>query len=1449
MVGWTVNRRARLRWKDTVRKVATFWLAGVMLCPSGRLLAQDAVVATDGSEHVPYSQDYRGALLLNSAGTQLRVDHSEGPAVGRLESITGLEVFHAVPLDGSRLFYDLRLLVNNNGRVGGNIGLGYREYFEDWDRLLGASVWYDGSDFNRSDFHQVGVSLETFGRHLDGRINVYIPLGDTEKPFAYTAPRARFVEHLLLLDRTRFEEVAMTGFDAEVGTPLPCELGERYNVRAYAGLYHFAGDHLPDILGVSGRLEARVKPDLALRVAITNDDLFNTHVVFGGTYYLPGGRAINNVAPTQSVYDRMEDQVYRTYHPIVAVARTQETQIAADPVTGQPLQIVHVNSEAAPGGDGTRERPFNTLAGAQGGATTGSIIFAHADSVFDGEQIQLSARQQFLGEANGIDHFVMTQQFGAVLLPRATSGTLRPEITNGPGFAIALADDVVVSGIEITNTSGPALFGSNVGGNVRIDRNVIEAGGDIGVNLVNSTARFDFLDNTVRSNGLGDAFAVAGGAPTIRFDGDILNLNGGRMISVLNTTGGALTFDGTLADSSGLGILIDGAQGDVTIAGAQIESSNGTGIDVRNSSGNITFHNTGIDDTNGDGVSLTSNSGAIHFADLNLVRSGAGRGIFASNNTGTLRFSGSNQVDVTGGSGLDITNSTLDAAFETITVANSTGNGITLNNVSGTFTVTDELTLSSINNVGIRVLGGDVDVMLDSVSLSGAASGIVLSDTLGRFAVGDAAAGTGGGSFSNVALSAVQLTNVAEVALHNLAINGTPGNDAIEINHSAATDSLVTLTQLNVAGAVHEAVDVNAFGPGTLRVNIFDSTLKAHQDALHATTTGAAASLELALANVTFESRDRAGARIDGTGGGSLVMTDFSGLRVNGTPTGNGGLLVESAVFDADPDTAGFQAVAGGNTRIGTVGSRVMGDGLALDQVAGELAFGELNVFNRDGTGVFIRGQVPLGFTFGNTGGEVDTVNGTALDIDPVTLSSTFASVTANNASGHGIVLQDVRGSLTVTGATTISGAVGSGIRVADVTDPNTMLSFGTVSIMNGNTYGIEFDNFAGAAQFGTTTLEAPSVGPDGGVIVMNSSGDVVFAELMTTDGGVNLLNSSGSFTVLGGAIATSLGRAVDIVLGSVDATFTDTAISANSGASAVNVFLVGGGSLTIDGASTVAATNLAPGMYGVWIDGTGSVFHTQISEIGVNGGGTAFGLGITNLAAGSTATFGSVTADNVVAGVQLHNTAGDFTFDSVWIDGGVNGFVSQDVTGRVSIGSNGLTVGDGGRIRNVTGDAIRVRDTAGASFQHMHLSAGNNALDVAATNSADAAVRFSRNIVISAGAEGLNLNSLGTGNLSATIAENGILSTGAGLNAVLMNPLGGLALNVHDNTALNSYDLNAGAGVIQLGGPLAKQGQTFTNDDGGVLEDNANTTGGNPPTVNASGDIEIVDPATIPLP
>ena len=255
------------------------------------------------------------------------------------------------------------------------------------------------------------------GQYLDFRANAYIPIGTDRHQFAEGVGNPQFAGFNILLDRTKLSEVALRGFDTEIGTPIPpfC----RWDARAFIGYYHYSNTGLEAVNGIRGRIEANLCDAVTLHLSVQNDAVFDTTVYGGVALHFGAGRHTRS-GVGRGVIDRMGDRIVRDPNIVVNNQTDVTRETALDPQTGTLILIRHANSAAAAGGDGTVERPFKTLADLQKGSVTKDILFLHADSKFSNQSLTLKNNQRLLGE--GTDHLFTSTQ-GTFLLPRATPGT------------------------------------------------------------------------------------------------------------------------------------------------------------------------------------------------------------------------------------------------------------------------------------------------------------------------------------------------------------------------------------------------------------------------------------------------------------------------------------------------------------------------------------------------------------------------------------------------------------------------------------------------------------------------------------------------------------------------------------------------------------------------------------------------------------------------------------------------------------------------------------------------------------------------------------------------------------------------------------------------------------------------------------------------------------------
>ncbi|MEO5758384.1 MAG: hypothetical protein ABIQ51_16160 [Mesorhizobium sp.] len=337
---------------------------------------------------------------------------------------------------------------------------------------------------------------------------------------------------------------------------------------------------------------------------------------------------------------------------------------------------------------------------------------------------------------------VNTVSFGTVNLGTGTpmAGTA-VSINNG-----GTASTISFANLAIATNSANTAFTATNGGTVNVTTGSISAVGGQAINL-NGVAAGIALTSTSSSGGTnnvkltgvtgtvnlgggalnsatGTAFDVSGGSATVTFSGLISQANAQRLIAVANTTGGSVNFTTATANglnaTSGTGILIDGAAGNVTVNNAKLAGTRGIeilGDATNNASGIFTFNNVAIQTGSGaanhafivDGdqgtpanndvtaiiilnnVDITNPGGnvasiqglgiggSVNFDSASTItRNDGGLGIVANSNAGgTINFGGSVKTLTTGG------NTAVNLTNNTGTAINFTGGGLVITTTSG----------------------------------------------------------------------------------------------------------------------------------------------------------------------------------------------------------------------------------------------------------------------------------------------------------------------------------------------------------------------------------------------------------------------------------------------------------------------------------------------------------------------------------------------------------------------------------------------------------------------------------------------------------------------------------------------------------------------------------------------------------------------------------------------
>lgn len=1023
-------------------------------------------------------------------------------------SIFPVEVFPFFLMDRQLYFADLRAFPTVDGTFGGNVGLGYRLYNPSLDRVFGISGWYDADGTRNPYLQQLGLSLETYGKWWDFRTNLYLPIGQTYEETSYSplSNSSRFVGNNVVYDELEGYLAAMWGVDLEVGVPIPGKFFEDHNVRVYGGFYYFGDNQGDHITGGSARIQANLYQGVDGSIQITNDNFFETRAFFSLSWTFGPLHRSEVSDPSQQA--RLGEHVTRNY-TVLAPTRTEidPNIVAIDPGTGAPYTFAHVNSAAAPGGNGTINAPFQTITAAL--ATDASIIFVHANSVFSGANanIVMNAGQALLGDGGGLLHAI-TVNGGSIILPHAASSTSLPVLQSSTGNAITLAPSTVVSGFTITNPTNNGIFGNGASNVVVNNVNINGAGGD-GILLLNSTGTVTIASATI-TNSTGNGLSIEGGTGNVAFSGSVsgsqgydlvvADIGGGTInLSDLQLPGsnsqGILLFNNagtvdfnnlTVLNSAGRGIDIEGGSGAVqfagttTVSGAAAESVN---IQSLLSTGTVTFDNLSIENRQGTGLAINQSSGTVSVTGTTNITNESGSNnsaISISNSAGNTTFGG--PVTVSNASinpGVLLQTNTGVTTFSALNVTNVNGTGLYANQ-AGTLVINSAATagvggtINAVSGTAVDIENTNMNVNLASVSSNNAAAGIKLIASPGTFLVtGDSKNDVGTGGTIQGDTVGILLQNTGTVGFLGMTLNSNGvgiqaqyvqklgiANTTISGSSSFGVDALdVAMININGStftgnGAANIRSQYDQFG--TYVINLGTSTLTsttADNLLISALSGSAGSTLTLQVQSNQFTNGSTGTAGINLSWNGNLTGK-IEGNSFAGTGGSNTGLLINNAstIYQTTLTVQSNEFAANGGADTGY--HVITGGPSTIIFEDNSAQFGAPN-----GTGMqFSLGPNASVELTGN--GLFDNAGGaTAIQFDSVTGPSSIG-IDGNTISGP-----------------TSGGPSGRGIIFTSVTDP----------ISGGMTYMVNLSSASNNSVSNTTTpFSVPASTTTGGILVNN---------------------------------------------------------------------------------------------------------------------------------------------------------------------------------------------------------------------------------------------------------------------------------------------------------------------------------------------------------------------------
>ena len=852
------------------------------------------------------------------------------------------------------LFTDLRLLVREGSKVGANLGLAYRTYDLDRNRIYGANIFYDYRETAFNEFGQVGLGAESLGPIWDFRANFYMPLSDSHGRL----PNGFVGNGLVLRD-----EFALSGADFEVGVNLWDT--ERVQGRVLAGLYHFNSKNDDEATGWRLRAEGAVDGRYWLDTSVQHDEVFGTTASVGlairwADRFLPYGipaRATSDHkffrrprdVQSGSIAHRLSAPIERLQNIVV-----QQRIVSATDAAGAPISFLHV-VEGAMGGDGTFEAPYGTITDALADGNAGtSVIYTPFGGTYN-ENVALVAGAQVL--SNGPAQTVDTQ-LGPQAVPFSGTGVM-PTLTGD----VAMADDTRFSGFDVSGS----ISATNVM-NVALDNNrVVSAADAVTLTGVGGAVLDNLSLSSTGGRGLliddSDAVVTDVSVTGATDDGvEVVVADAtDRTVAFSNLSVTGVTMNGVDVDVAGAGSL------EISFDGATSVTAMGTALDA-----SLGAASTGNLDLTVDGGTLESTMGeGIRLEKI----AGAGGEIVNASLTNTTVIAETDAVVLSGVQGV-VMPDLLGADLDSLTLSSSVGRGLQLNDSNATIT---NLTVSSAADDGVEINSTATDRTVKIIDLTSASGIDVNVNGAGNLEVSFEGLNdvSSSGNSLDAELGAATTGNLT-LALNGLTLKSTAGAGArIARSMGAGTIFVTSLSDVTVKEAMTGGflVDGATFDTMQMGMNTVNATLTVGNKQMPSAVKGNGVELSNLSGGLTFDSLKI----FNESGVGLLADTGSAGFTLASTP---GSTIMTSMgpaleLRDLDVDLQ-FDSVQSDDS---------MTNGVIIDNVTGKLDVAKTTLNLSATHAISIQNTAaPLAALFGETSihSAISSLYADNVDADPM---------------------------------------------------------------------------------------------------------------------------------------------------------------------------------------------------------------------------------------------------------------------------------------------------------------------------------------------------------------------------------------------------------------------------------------------------------------------------------
>jgi len=654
----------------------------------------------------------------------------------------------------------------------------------------------------------------------------------------------------------------------------------------------------------------------------------------------------------------------------------------------------------------------------------------------------------------------------------------------------------------------------------------ITGAGGRGIAIIDNNASLSFPASSTVSGTTGTAFHISGGIGSITYAGSLTNASG-RVIDVDAFLGTTINFTGMVTENTG-----------------------GLGLRVASSSGTIQFNDLNLGTMGArltsDAITLLGNSGTINIVDLSLYTQSA-RGVVCGGGSPTVyinvMMADSAVIDCVDGLGLDISGANLGATIDSLTVNNSSGGGVYLNNNTNTTNI-GQLNITNTGGTGLNATNaGTVNVTNGTSSINttngpaivinptmvgmtfatvsstnSPSTGVSLSGLNGNLTMN-------GGTISGSNAAAFDLNGGNATVTYSGAITNTSGRSVqiANITGGSVTFNTGTITDTGALGILLQTIS-GGFVSFNGFVDITNST--AQSVFLNGNTGGTFTFADLDITNSTS---NQIGIQTNGvntgatlncitgtinTGAGVAVDLDNINLGMNLISVSSNGA---SSGIDLNTTSGSFTVLGdGGGTNNNSGGSiqNSTGDGVSLTNVVG-VDLGYMLITSNAADGIGGSGVTDLSVTRCNITNNGDAVDEAGIRITNLFGDCTIENSTVSGSSEHNVELINDTGTLTslaISGSTFSTPSVGLGADGFNFETRNTAVAnttFTGCTFTNNRSDHVQFtaiDNSTNNVTVGTSNFTG--IAPRGINLSTATNGEMTFNISGNTMTGPNTVSS-----------------------------------------------------------------------------------------------------------------------------------------------------------------------------------------------------------------------------------------------------------------------------------------------------------------------------------------------------